>query len=110
MNQNCQWCGKSFRQGWGAKRYGAKFCNDECRTNYHNAKKKVRQQEHTAFMLIEFFHDMAKKEGELGAAAKHALTLISKNSAPMPSAAATKPEGMTDEYWAFLNTDPVNYD
>jgi len=31
-------------------------------------------------MLIENLHDMAKKQGELGAAARHALMNISKST------------------------------
>lgn len=44
MNQACEWCGKDFRMGWGAKRYGARFCNDECRNKYNNELKRQRKQ------------------------------------------------------------------
>lgn len=75
MNQ-CQWCSKALVRGYRGYRSGALFCSDECRTHYHNAKKKVLRDKRSMFFLIENLHDMAKKDGELGAAANHALELI----------------------------------
>jgi hypothetical protein len=83
MAECCHWCGKYIHRGSGFKNYqlGSRFCDDDCRNKYHNARKKVKQQENTVFMLIEFFQEMRTKEGELAEAADHALRLIAANAA-----------------------------
>lgn len=83
MAECCHWCNKYIHRGSGFHNYqlGNRFCDDKCRTKYHNAKKKVLRDEKTAFMLVSFFQDMSKKEGELAELADHALRLIAANAA-----------------------------
>lgn len=81
MYPKCLWCEKELINGWKPMRSGANFCCDEHRSKYHNAKKKVRRDERTAFMLVAYFQDMSKKDGELGELAMHALNLMAKNAA-----------------------------
>jgi len=83
MSECCHWCNKYIERGSGFKNYqlGSRFCNDDCRNKYHNAKKKVKQQEKVVFELVEFFKDMRKRDGELAEMADHALRMIAANSA-----------------------------
>lgn len=83
MAENCHWCNKWIRRGSGEHNYqlGNRFCDDNCRNKYHNAKKKVKQQEKVVLGLIEFFQEMRQKNGELSEFADNALRQIAANSA-----------------------------
>jgi hypothetical protein len=83
MAECCHWCGKYIYRGSGEHNYqlGNRFCDSSCRNKYHNAKKKVKQQEKVVFELVEFFKDMRGKDGELSEYADNALRLIAANAA-----------------------------
>lgn len=79
MNK-CQWCEKELRRGWQSYRSGATFCSDECRTKYHNAKKKVKRDKETALAAIQHIQAMLLKGGELGQEALNAVRHIKIHS------------------------------
>lgn len=83
MAENCHWCGKYIYRGSGEHNYqlGNRFCNDECRNHYHNAKKKVARQEKTILEALEVIAAFKGKDGELGDMAENLIRLIANNTA-----------------------------
>lgn len=63
---SCHNCGKFLERGWGAMTYHeSRFCSDDCRTKYHNAKKKMNAQKDKMFEFIGFLQEAMSKNGEL---------------------------------------------
>lgn len=59
----CQWCDKEL---WAVNGERPKaFCNDECRYNYHNAKKKIKAQKERIFEFINFLQESMGRNGDL---------------------------------------------
>lgn len=70
LRDYCDWCAKHLERGWGRMTYhDSRFCSDECRTKYHNAKKKLKAQEKKMLEFVEFAQAMMLKGGELAAQA-----------------------------------------
>lgn len=80
MADYCHWCDAEIIRGSGYHNYqlGNRFCDDTCRTNYHNAKKKVkRQYENILHGIVELQRQLGK-QGELGEQALEHLQHIRK--------------------------------
>jgi len=78
MADFCHWCDKEIIRGSGNHNYqlGNRFCDDDCRSNYHNAKKKVKRQLAAAKEALAAIEPLLLKQGELGQEALAALRLI----------------------------------
>jgi hypothetical protein len=70
MKVNCQWCNKEISVGWGNRRRGVQFCDENCRYRYHNAQKKAERQFKAAIAAIAYLHALEGKGGELGESAR----------------------------------------
>jgi hypothetical protein len=73
---NCQWCNQALGYGWQGKRWGSKFCNDECRTKYHNARKKTQKQAQNIIIALGEIEELITKGGELGELALHTIRRV----------------------------------
>jgi len=77
----CQHCSKELKVGWMHKRYGSRFCDDICRTNYHNARKALKRQHASTIKAIMDIQDKMGFDGELGqeaiAAMREILAVVS---------------------------------
>jgi hypothetical protein len=82
MADYCHWCKKEIIRGSGYKNFqlGSRFCDDTCRDNYHNAKKRVERQKDAALRAIWAIEEMLTKQGELGQISLDAMRLIKKMS------------------------------
>jgi hypothetical protein len=66
LEENCHECGKYLHRGWGHMTYhDSRFCSVECRTKYHNARKKLKAQKDKIAEFIGFLHEQMKKGGDL---------------------------------------------
>jgi len=45
--------------------HDSRFCSDDCRTKYHNAKKKIKAQNDKLIEAVQFIQAMMLKGGEL---------------------------------------------
>lgn len=78
----CHFCDKELITGYGHHQYreNLRFCDDKCRTRYHNAQKKVKRNLKSILAMIADIEGLLPKQASLGQEALDAIRQIANVS------------------------------